>query len=72
MRERRQKFDLQDGLENQDLYGAKTKDQNAFELDEADDFFGVGGQQDDLLNDPGYQRLDNGMGVNENAGDMKK
>ena len=62
------KFDLEEDNRT-DLYGGKTK-KNDFENNEnEDDFFGAG---DDLENDLGYQRLDNGMGVNDNAEDMKK
>ena len=65
MKERRQKFDLQDNVET-DLYGGK-KAKNDFENFDEDVFGG-----DDLQNDPGYQRLDNGMGVNENLDEMRK
>ena len=47
MKERRQKFDLQDNVET-DLYGGK-KAKNDFENFDEDVFGG-----DDLQNDPGY------------------
>lgn len=55
-----------------DIYGGRNVDQG-FENDGLDDFMGgQDGGYNDLLNDPGYQRLNNGMGVNENLNDMKK
>ena len=68
LRERRDKFDLQ--VESKDLYGGKTKD-NAFEIN-GDDLFGAYGDEDALENDPGYQRLENGMVINENTDEAKK
>ena len=69
MKERRQKDDLQ--IDGRDLYGAKN-DKDAFEAAD-DDFFGGGGDDEDaMFNDPGYQRLANGMVVNDNTDDMKK
>ena len=68
LRERRDKFDLQ--VESKDLYGGKAKN-NAFELD-GDDMFGAYGDEDALENDTGYQRLDNGMVINENTDEAKK
>ena len=53
------------------MYGAKN-DMDAFEAND-DDFFGGGGSDDDaMFNDPGYQKLANGMVVNDNKDDMKK
>ena len=69
MKDRRMKFDLEENNRT-DLYGGKTK-RDDFEnnVNADDDFFGA---EDDMENDPGYQRLDNGMGVNDNVEDMKK
>ena len=64
------KFDLEEDNRT-DLYGGKTK-KNDFENPDNggdEDFFGAG---DDMENDPGYQRLDNGMGVNDNTDEMRK
>lgn len=65
------KFDLEDDNGGTDLYGGKKakNDFENFDNGANDDFFGGG---DDIQNDPGYQRLDNGMGVNDNAEDIKK
>ena len=70
MKDRRNKFDLEEDNRT-DLYGGKTKKNDFENLDNGgdDDFFGAG---DDMENDPGYQRLDNGMGVNDNTEEMKK
>ena len=55
-----------------DIYGGGNIDQG-FENDGLDDFMGgQDGGMNDLYNDPGYLRLNNGMGVNENLNDMKK
>ena len=56
---------MQDNVET-DLYGGK-KAKNDFENFDEDVFGG-----EDPYNDPGYQRLDNGMGVNENVEEMRK
>ena len=69
MKERRDKDDLQ--IDQRDMYGAKN-DKDVFEAND-DDFFGGGGSDDDaMFNDPGYQKLANGMVVNDNKDDMKK
>jgi hypothetical protein len=72
MKDRRNKFDLEDDAMGTDLYGGKKKKNDFENFDDAgggDDFFGAG---DDLDNDLGYQRLDNGMVVNDNNEEMKK
>ena len=55
------------------MYGIKQTDKDAFEAAD-DDFFGAGASdgEDALYNDPGYQRLDNGMVINDNSDEMKK
>lgn len=54
------------------MYGGKDKG-HAFEMMDGDDMFGGGyGDEEALDNDAGYQRLDNGMVVNENTNEAKK
>lgn len=69
MRARRQEVDLQE-IKAQDLYGNK-KDQFGAE---DDDMFGGDGMDDFLkaTNEPAYARMNNGMGVNSNATEIKK
>lgn len=46
---------------------------SAFDNFENNEFGALaGGGVQDLYNDPGYQRLDNGMGVNEDVDEMRK
>jgi len=70
MRARRNIIDLEEDA-GSDMYGNKTK-KDAFELGAGnDDIFGAG--IDDLMKaDLGYKRMENGMGLNGNAQDMKK
>lgn len=69
MKARRNKIDLQDGgfTATNDIYG-NGLDQG-FENKE-DDFFANDDMEMDLANDPGYQRLNNGMGINDNLDDI--
>ena len=69
MNARRNKIDIQEGFGNQnDLFGAGAMDQGFENKD--DDFYANDDAEMDLMNDPGYIRLNNGMGINENIDDM--
>lgn len=72
MKERRTKYDLQDdnAVAAQNRGMALASDFDNFENNE----FGAlaGGGVQDLYNDPSYQRLNNGMGVNEDVDEMRK
>ena len=66
MKDRRQKFDLEN-TDQTDLYGKKAGNE-FMNFDGEEGMFGM----NDMYNDPGFQRLDNGMGVNENVEEMRK
>ena len=68
MNARRNKIDIQEAYGNQnDVYG-NAIDQGFENRD--DDFYANDDDEMDLMNDPGYKRLNNGMGINENIDDM--
>ena len=70
MNARRNKIDLEDGFGGrEDIYGVGV-DQGFENKD--DDFYANDDMEQDLLNDPGYQRLKNGMGINDNFEEIQK